>query len=240
MKSLPTNPYSTHDAIFLLLPWYVNNTLHGTELKDVENHLKVCLICKRELINLKKLSFVVNQEGSFDSAALASFSHLKERIHQTDNNEIPLPQVIIGLKSKGHKRSDLKTSFLDRPKFAMVAILVLAIVIPSYVNVGKLISYDYRTLSDSETSKPLKNEIRIVFSEGLKQQQIDAIVSKIHGQIVSGPNEKSVYTVQINQGNTTKKILEALEQLRENTNIIFAEPAYDLLSSMQMERGTKL
>jgi hypothetical protein len=82
MKHLPANPYSTHDDISLLLPWYVNNTLHGSELKDVENHLNVCLTCKRELVNLKKLSLAINQEGSFDSAALASFSHLKDSIHQ--------------------------------------------------------------------------------------------------------------------------------------------------------------
>jgi hypothetical protein len=236
---LPSNPYSTHDEISLLLPWYVNNTLNLTELKDVENHLKVCLVCKREVANLKKLSFAVNQNGSFDSAALASFSHLKDRIHQENNNDIPSPLVVNGLNGQLGKLPDLKASFFDRSKYAMVAMFVLAIVIPGYVNLGTLVRGDYRTLSDSETSKPRKNEIRIIFSEGLKNQQIDEIIAQVNGKIISGPNEKSVYTVQINKGSSTINILQSLEQLRENKNIIFAEPAYDLLSSMQAEGDTK-
>ena len=237
---LPTDPYSTHDDIQLLLPWYVNNTLHLTELKDVENHLKVCLVCKREVANLKKISVAVNQKSSFDSAALASFSHLKDRIHQEDNDQVQLPLVTNGIKGLLGKQPDLKNSFFDRSKYAMAAMFVLAIVIPGYVSLGTLTNRDYRTLSDSETFKPQKNEIRIIFSEGLKSQQMEEIVANVQGKIVSGPNEKSVYTVQINKGNSTINILQSLEILRKNNKILFAEPAYDLLSSMQAEGDTKL
>ena len=245
MKHLPTNPYSTHDDISLLLPWYVNNTLHGSELKDVENHLKVCLTCKRELANLKKLSLAVIQEGSFDSAALASFSHLKNRIHQTDGSPNPLPQVMTGPKHKWHNRFDLKAPTFDRTKLAMAAVVVLAIAIPGYVNLGKLAnltSNDYRTVADHEIAKPQphKNEIRVVFLDDIKQQQMDAILAKVQGEIVAGPTEQSVYTVRINQVTTRKNILETIAQLKKSPEIIFAEPAYDLLSSDQTGNGTNL
>lgn len=240
MKPLPTNPYTTHHDMSLLLPWYVNNTLRGSELNDVENHLKVCLTCRRELTALKKLSLAINQEGSFDSAALASFSHLKNRIHQTENPVNPLHQIKTSPKRKWHQQFDLKIPTLDRPKLALAAVLVLALLIPGYVDLGKQTHNDYRTLSDSEISKPHENEIRVVFANDTNQQQIDAILANVQGQIVAGPTEQSVYTVRINQASTKKNIMDALAELRKNPKIIFAEPAYALLSSNQAERGTPL
>jgi hypothetical protein len=235
-----TNAYSAHNDISLLLPWYVNHTLHGSELDSVENHLKICLTCRRELASLQKLSVAVNQEGSFDSAALASFSHLKNRIHKTDNPVDPLPEAITNPEHKWYERFDLKLPILARPKLALAAIIVFSLLIPAYVGLGKLVSNDYRTLSDSEISKPSKNEIRVVFSKDANQQQINAILAKVQGQIVAGPTEQSVYTVRINKVSTTKNMLETVEQLKKNTNILFAEPAYDLLSSNQAESDTHL
>ncbi|MGQ9477676.1 MAG: zf-HC2 domain-containing protein [Candidatus Bipolaricaulia bacterium] len=38
-----------------LLPWYVNETLVGTELAEVERHLRRCRRCRAEVEGLKKL-----------------------------------------------------------------------------------------------------------------------------------------------------------------------------------------
>jgi len=233
MKQTQTNPYSAHHEIALLLPWYVNNTLRGTERNTVENHLKVCLTCRRELASLQKLSLEVKQEGSFDSAAQTAFSHLKNRIHKADEPAQPLPEVIASPQRKPVKRIELKSRVFARTTLAMAAVVVFFLLIPGYFELKKMPSNDYRTLSDSEISKPRKNEIRVVFLKDAKQQQIDAILAKVHGQIVAGPSEQSVYTVRINQVDSAKTMLETLEQLRGNPNIIFAEPAYALLSSDQ-------
>lgn len=233
MKQTQTNPYSAHHEIALLLPWYVNNTLRGTERNTVENHLKVCLTCRRELASLQKLSVAVNQEGSIDSAAHAAFSHLKNRIHKTDNSAQSLPEVIAGPQAKPADRFGLKPPVLPRTKFAFAAAIVFSLLIPGYLGFQKMLSNDYRTLSDSEISKLRKNEIRVVFSKDAKRQQIDAVLAKVQGRIVAGPSEQSVYTVRINPANTSKNMLETLEQLRKNSIIIFAEPAYALLSSDQ-------
>jgi hypothetical protein len=235
MKQTQSNPYSAHHEIALLLPWYVNNTLRGTERNTVENHLKVCFTCRRELASLKKLSLAVKQEGSSDSAAHTAFSHLKNRIHKAEEPVLPLPAVIASPQRKPSRRIELKSPVFARITLALAATVVFFMLIPGYLDLKNMRSNDYRTLSDSEISKPRKNEIRVVFLKDAKQQQIDAILAKVHGQIVAGPSEQSVYTVRINRADSAKNMLETLEQLRGNPNIIFAEPAYALLSSDQAD-----
>ncbi|NOT10968.1 MAG: hypothetical protein HOP23_03890 [Methylococcaceae bacterium] len=236
MKSTHTNPYSTHHDISLLLPWYVNNTLRSAELKDVENHLKVCLTCKRELATLKKISLAVNQEGPFDSAALASFSHLKNRIHNTAIPTEPSAQVI-SLPKRRWQQLAFKAPIFSQSRLALAAAIVLALIIPGHLDLGKLSNNDYRTLSNSDIASSRKNDIRVVFANNITPQQIDTILSSIHGQIAGGPTEQSVYTVRITQAATKKNILETVAQLRKNSSIIFAEPAYELLSSPDGERS---
>lgn len=239
MKHLNTNPYFTHDEISLLLPWYVNKTLREEELSAVESHLKICLVCKRELASLEKLSIAINQESSFDSEANVSFAHLMNKIHTATRPDSPLPQLHAIRKSMW-RSNVLRLPALHRPKAALAAAILLALVIPNYFDLVKLPSNDYRTLSDSEQSKPRNNDIRLVFSKDVTKQQIDAIVSSVQGQLVGQPTEQSVYTVHIEHAKSSNDILNTLAELRKNPKIIFAEPAYTLLSANHNDRGIKL
>ena len=38
-----------HERAFELLPWLVNGSLSGHERDEVEQHTRVCLLCRREL-----------------------------------------------------------------------------------------------------------------------------------------------------------------------------------------------
>lgn len=38
-----------------LIPWYVNGTLEGEELRRVEEHLASCLVCRRDIEELREL-----------------------------------------------------------------------------------------------------------------------------------------------------------------------------------------
>ena len=48
-----TEPALSHPSE--LLPWYVNGTLEGDELREVEEHLRSCLVCRREVEGLREL-----------------------------------------------------------------------------------------------------------------------------------------------------------------------------------------
>lgn len=239
MKHAGDNPYASHEDISLLLPWYVNKTLQGAELNAVERHLKVCLICKRELLNQQYLSAAVNQPSSFDSAAQASFSRFKNRLQtaKTEQFHIPPPeQTVAKPNTQQHIKKHLT---VHTPTFALAASVLLAVLLTRVVNIEQLFSNDYRTLSDAETIKTNSNELRVIFKSDASQQVIEQILASIQGHIVDGPNAQSLYTIGFNSTDKSEQVMDKLELLRKNEHIVFAEPAYALLSNTQPEQTEK-
>lgn len=249
MKQHDTKPYSDHQELSQLLPWYVNKTLHGSELKAVEAHLSVCLVCKRELVQLQKLAQAVTQEGSLDSAEQASFSRLKMRLHgqtqplqqqtQPEQHKTPAATNVKRLSSAKKQRWISTVSIMRHPALAMAAALLLSITLlmPDYAGNDAQLGNNFRTLSDTQPETSLNsNEIRVVFAENVDQAQKNKILERVHGEIIDNPTAQGVYTVRLNNPIATKNPLDAVELLRKDNNVIFAEPAYALLSSMREEK----
>jgi hypothetical protein len=237
MKQLHNNPYSAHQDISLLLPWYVNKTLHGTEMIMVENHLKVCLTCTRELASLRKLAAAVQREVSIDSSAQAAFAQLKKRIHGTNETSHENATIVIALPVQ--RKWFGKIWRLPRPALALAAVLLLSLLIPRFNDTGKIQMNQYRTLSNAENPAVSQNTIRVIFSNNTGQPQINEILASVHGQIIDGPTAQGVYTVAIKSELTSKKVLEMVSSLRKSDNVIFAEPAYALLSPAHTNKDTK-
>ncbi len=248
MKNKVINTYSAHQGLFHLLPWYVNKTLQGVELQEVENHLTVCLTCKREVIQLQKLAQAVIQEGAIDSAAQASFSRLKKRLHSGQSLDLQAlaqqfrPEqyktgVLGNVTLFRHARKQNRTNI--RPALAMAAVLVLtlSVLMPHYVENDLQQSSDFKTLSSTQPDAIGANEIRVVFAEHIDQQQKSKILERVHGQFIGeNPTAQGVYTVRLENSTPSKQLLDVVEALRNDSNVIFAEPAYALLSSMHPEK----
>ncbi len=249
MKTPSINTYSDHQALSQLLPWFVNKTLQGTELKAVEDHLKVCLICNRELSQLQKLSQLVVNNNSLDSAEQASFSRLKKRLHsnqQADLSARVKQEHINQTKAKNvtpliinAKQSRWANIAVLRPALAMAAALLLSlsVLMPRHLENGLQTASQFRTLSsDTKLASVNANEIRVVFAEKASQHQKSQILDRIHGQLVDGkPTAQGVYSVRLGRDITEKHIIDVIELLKKDSNVIFAEPAYALLSSKQEE-----
>ena len=237
MKPLNNNPYTAHQEISLLLPWYVNKTLREDEIELVENHLKVCLTCKRDIVALQKLAAAVQQEGTMDTVAQASFSRLKNRIHSPDmagRNNAPTVTAMPAQRKEQDKKWRL-----PRPALALAAVLLLSLLITRFIDTGHFQMNDYRTLSNAEHPVIGQNTLKVIFSNDTQQPQIDEILASVQGQIVDGPTEQGVYTVAVDSELAAKKVLEKVALLRKNTHVIFAEPAYALLSPAHDNKDTK-
>ncbi|MGR9117334.1 MAG: anti-sigma factor family protein [Gammaproteobacteria bacterium] len=237
MKQLHANPYSSHREISLLLPWYVNKTLSGAEMNRVEHHLKVCLTCRRELATLHKLAAAVRQEGSIDTAAQASFSLLKKRIHNPDAaDREQAPRVIA---SPVQRLGYGKIRRLPRTALALAAVLLLSVLIPRFTDTGGLRINEYRTLSDAETPATGSNTVRVIFSNDTGRPKINEILASVHGRVVDGPTAQGVYTVALQNEPASTTVLNRVASLRDSPHVIFAEPAYALLSSVHADKDVK-
>lgn len=250
MKQTNTLSYSDHQELSVLLPWYVNKTLQGAELKAVENHLTVCLICKREVIQLQKLAQVIVNSGAVDPAEHASFSRLKKRLHNGQPLNLPaLPKQDISLQNNAgnvkpiniaSKKKVWLNTAVSRPALAMAAALLLSlsVLMPRYIQNDPQFGSNFRTLSSDAQPQAMKaNEIRVVFAESVNQQQKDQILAQVHGQIIgNNPTPQGVYTVRLEKDITANHLIDMVDLLRKDRNVIFAEPAYALLSSTQVEK----
>jgi hypothetical protein len=238
MKRTNDNPYASHENVSMLLPWYVNKTLHGAELNAVEQHLKVCLICKREIVNLQHLATAVNQPGTFDSAAQASFSRFKKRLQSAETEQLQIAPVVAFAKlDKQQSKVIGKHLNLSKPALALAATVLLAVLLPRFINIEQVFSNDYRTLSDAETVKTNKNELRVIFKDNTSRQTIDQILTSVQAHAIDGPNAQSLYTIGFDKLVEASQLIDKLAVLRKNEHVVFAEPAYALLSNSQPEQA---
>lgn len=247
MKQINKNTYSAHQELSELLPWYVNKTLQRAELKAVEDHLAVCLTCKRELIQLQKLAQAVIQEGALDSAEQASFSRLKKRLHSGQQLDLQsLPQQVQPGKQQtsafgnvrrlGNTNQVRTNNAAFRPALALAAVLLLSLLMPRYAAIDLKQGNNFSTLSDAQSEPIRANEIRVVFAEHVDQHQKNKILERVHGQFVDNiPTAQDVYTVRLETDIAPKQLLDTIDLLRKDSNVIFAEPAYALLSSTHTE-----
>lgn len=237
--------YATHNEMFRLLPWYVNKTLQGDELSALESHLRGCLICKRELIQLEKLAKAVVMQDVLDSAENASFARLKKRLHQNismQHSGLLQPSHtasnITQLSSKKMPTRKPRADWPLRSALAVAAVLLIALLVPLKMTAYLQAPNNFRTLSNAEPSPLTAAEIRVVFANGVTEEKIKTILTTIGGQLVDNdPTEQGVYTVKLSSSGKTQ-VLDTLNLLKQDKRVIFAEPAYALLSSTN-HRGEK-
>jgi hypothetical protein len=233
------NPYASHEDSSLLLPWYINKTLNSSEIELVESHLKVCLTCKRELATLKKFSSAFKTETS-NQTNKANFNKLIDRIHGTThaaandalNNVIKEKQRhALPTANQRNSRAQIKRYRLPRPALAMAAALMLALIIPRFIIKDNNLKNDFHTLSNAEIPNVNNNSIRVIFLDDTNKTHINDLLATVHGRITSGPSAQGEYSVAIENKLTPENVQGVIAELKKNTNILFAEPAYALVSS---------
>ncbi len=235
LNSYNNNPYDSHEESSLLLPWYINKTLSSSESELVENHLKACLTCKRELATLQKnFSYGFKKEDS-NKTNVANFTKLIDRINGTTDNATnnSLNSPIKGWEHQYQRNNGArkKRYSLPKPALAMTAALMLTLIIPRFIIKDNSLTNDYHTLSNAEIPNVNNNSIRIIFLDDTNKTHINNLLATVHGHITSGPSAQGEYSVAIENKLTPENVQGVIAELKKNTNILFAEPAYALVSS---------
>jgi hypothetical protein len=227
-----------HEQIFLLLPWYQNQSLDQDERQQVESHLRTCLICKREMNEVGKFAAAIKKSSVLDMAAEVSYARLQEKLKITKPvTHIPVPYPlksdqkdeiaratpgILGGASRQHRRSlRFNTPMLKR--YAVAASLFLAI-IPVMMQYGQQSSdtADYFTLSAAKPEVLGGTRLRVVFDKSLSMVGVESLLEKIHGEIVDGPNLVGGYTVRLDADKDA-----AIALLRNQQNVLLVEPVLE-------------
>lgn len=224
-----------HQQILLLLPWYLNQSLDLAERQRVESHLRRCILCRRELIDLDKLATALKQASDLQVAAEASFNGLREKLQialptrQRPELFIVPPPVDHGPDLSGNNANRHKPfwAFLGsrEAQLAIAASLLLAI-IPLAMHYGRSAATSgYYTLSDAKPPESIIGpQLRVVFSKSISDTDIKALLVQIHGQRVAGPNTVGAYTVRLGSGEDAPTLSDTMGFLRKQQNVMLAEP----------------
>jgi hypothetical protein len=229
MNTLNPHAVGQHEKVSLLLPWYLNKSLQSDELQQVEQHLRSCLLCRREMQALDKLSKAVRQASDLEMAAELSFAGLKNKLPMypaAESFSNPLARQSSGLFRPLKARSPHKALLRFSYPYLAIAATVLMAVIPLllYFPDAKF-KADYYTLAAAKTEAVTGPQLRVVFSPALPKSQIDAVLKQIQGQLIDEPNSVGAYTVRLTHADSPNNSVEAaLAFLRRQPVVVLAEP----------------
>ncbi len=238
MKHNDQSNYSSHDDVWLLLPWYVNGSLDEYEHPLVENHLKVCVTCRGEAENLKKLSTELAYSETMDLAAGASFEHLKERIELPEE---PMAPAVMNNPLKWIIGCLTGQSIWVGAPIVLVAIATVSVFFLQYNRVGVEPRAGYQTLSDKKRSALDGRAIRVEFAASMPPDRIEQIIASIDGAIQDKSSHDHIFDIRIQNNKVSgfKQLAAVVARLQDHPGVVSARPVVVPNIQIQSKRSTR-
>lgn len=198
MSDTPTEQYTHPDE---LLPWFVTGTLPDDERHDVEQHLKSCARCQREISLLQQMRTQV-KEAPTESPGEFGLNRLLNEVR----NEHAVTDVRRQTQS-GWWRTGL----------AIAASLII------FVQAGLLIdawflSKPMEPLAGPQLHGPI---LQIAFVPTATESQIREVITGVHATFIDGPSHLGIYRIRLDLVSPDhQKLDHTMEQLRQQKTII--------------------
>ena len=198
-----------HTRAFELLPWLINGTLAGTEREAVEQHLRACIVCRREIKEQQRLHVSVRARRTADVSAEAGFDRLDRELDAVADAA----------------RRRWRIPYATAAKFAVATaagIAVLAILL-WFTPLPNLSPDDYQTLATPPADAAL---VDIGFADETTAAQMQDLLADIVGEFVAGPSRLGRYSVRVASAPPTDQQLDKLiHVLATDPRVRFAGPA---------------
>ena len=195
-----------HSRAFELLPWLVNGSLGAEERDAVEQHVRSCLACHRELKEQQRLRVALRAQPAV---------HLSPQTHFEK-----LARTLDGQPAVGARPARRFQPLLPFAAAAAVAAIAVGTVLwLSPTRVG-----DYRTLSNTSVAAP--GQLDIVFGQSVTQAEMQSLLEEIGGTIEAGPSGVGRYRVRLAAPIASDAQLDALlEKLNKDPRVRVAARA---------------
>ena len=215
---MPTTTASDlHREIQQLLPWYINQTLSYEQHQQVEQHLKQCLVCRREWLNLQKLAEQIIAPSDLEVSAEASFARLRMRLGKhCQAKSVSSTPIPTSLPSRRYQRAAIAS-------LSLAASLLLLIGLSIWPTEKAMVNFEYTTLS---ASQPIQSEhalLKVVFAKEMSSEVMDELLARIQAQKIGQANSMGAFTIKLDTAShmTTD---QALALLRSHRGVLLAEP----------------
>jgi hypothetical protein len=170
-----------HERAFELLPWLVNGTLRVQERDAVEQHVRTCIACRRELKEQQRL------QTAFRGQPTVHIVSARTGLERLDSR-------LDSLRPGAGAWIERYRSF--RP-FAVaagigVALLGLLLWLTPLPRIG---DDSYATLGTSPSIEGTM--LDVVFADETTAAEMHALLAQFDGEIVAGPTDVGRYTVRV-------------------------------------------
>jgi Putative zinc-finger len=217
-----------HQAIWELLPWYINDTLEDPERSRVAHHIAECQTCEEESARCRTVANVLRASDTVAwTPSPERVARIMARIE--GNNDVSNRESRWLVIREWFEK--LRLTFQEIPssfRWALAAqttvIVLLAAAIVLQLSVAP--SLLYRTLSDAGGGpEPWIMQIQVVFADDMTEREIRTLLSTVGAAIVSGPSPMAVYTLALAADDHDPAALtrEALAVLRAYPKVRLAE-----------------
>ncbi len=209
-----------HEQAILLLPWHVNNTLKGRDADLVLRHLAHCGKCQEERDRLYELQQIVCEPYVITRDSNSSYQKVLSRIDVSERNKVSVLEVPV--------RTHMIQRFSVGLKTAAVAASVLALVIGGTQFLGTDRGGDeFRTLSieplvSAKYESGRVERLALGFKTPIPAMTLRKALIETGSNIVSGPDEKGSYIVEVVVPNNTSSAV-FLNQLQQIDGVEYAD-----------------
>jgi anti-sigma factor RsiW len=172
---------ATHKVVDVLLPWFVNGTLEDEERALVEQHLRQCERCRREVEWLQELHAAC-------AGASPAVPRLREQLmtsHARGRRAVPWSRAVMAAQ--------------------LAAILVLGAAV-----VGDETRAPYRTLGAADSAARAPASLVVVFDPALTELDLRRMLRAVGARIVDGPTQANAYLLDVDPG-AREQALRALK-----------------------------
>ena len=204
---------SAHRAADEMLPWLVNGTLEGDELAAVEQHVRECARCRREVDLLKQLQAVCAIDEPAPDAT-PSYRRLHERIAGRRRLGSLGDRLRASSSGLGNALPHGQNGRSPR-EFAGIVMLAVRVAMPVGESAGL-----YQTLGAPAARAARGGTVAVVFVPAATESELRRIVQAAGARVVDGPTESNAYVLEVPAGHRDA----ILAALRAEPAVVLAQP----------------
>lgn len=200
-----SGPRECDDAIWELIPWYVNESLSAEQAEAVKAHSKTCAACALEIGRQRQLARDVVTVDPFDVPLSRSWETLRAQIKAEERAKSP--------KGVWQRFGGLQGGLVGLAAAACCVVVLLSI---------QPAGNEFETLtSQSQAALPT---IKFHLAPGVDADALNRRLATFDATLVSGPSDTGVYTASVPEGTDPQVVADAL---MASPDILFAAPEVD-------------
>lgn len=204
----------SHESALELLPWLVNDTLHGSEREQLERHVRDCLVCRAELRSQRALASLVAGQPTLDVSIDRGFDALLARIDAGDARAAPPHRLWAAVRS--------------RPAVLAGATVIATVVVAVGIWIGRKNPDLAGPGSFTTLTQPAADTgalVDVVFAPDVSEVQLRALLQELGLTIVAGPSALGRYTLR-DEAAAPRDTDPLIARLRDDPRVRFAGPTF--------------